>query len=370
MSETQTPDPQKPEMPQAKKRPARRSRRWWVVLLALVILGIAAQQLWTWRLWDGLQREESQMSSVDSRMAGLETAVDQQQPMRQDIEALRQSLQHERALLRLDRIEQQLDAGWQIWQATGDMKVLVSALQSGQRVLASDASASAQALRLAMAQDLADLKSQQVVDIAAAVAQLDGVIANIDQLPLLQEHRLPMPVTEAASPAAVEPTAQTLMDKARVLAAALANDLWQSVRSMVRVQRLDRAEPGLMAPEQKVFLQQGLRLLLLDARHALVQRNPAVYQQTLTQARAWIEKYDDTSNALVKEALKTLQQLSALKVDAAALSLSATRQALATARSDLTGEPLEIAAPVPTEVPGAESTVKAMPQETAKGATP
>ena len=107
---------------------------------------------------------------------------------------------------------------------------------------------------------------------------------------------------------------------------------------MVRVQRLDRAEPGLIAPEQKVFLQQGLRLLLLDARHALIMRNTVTYQQTLSQARAWILKYADSTDALVKGDLDTLRQLATINIDSQAISLEDTLQALSAARSALTGE--------------------------------
>ena len=124
------------------------------------------------------------------------------------------------------------------------------------------------------------------------------------------------------------------------MAVAIARDVWASIRSMIRIQRLDHAEAGLIAPEQKVFLQQGLRLLLLDARHSLIMRNATVYQQTLGQARAWITKYADSADALVKDDLATLQGLAGLNIDPAAVSLEESRKALLVARSALTGEPL------------------------------
>lgn len=63
--------------------------------------------------------------------------------LRQDVQQMQQALRDERALLGLDRIEQQLDAGWQIWVGTGDLKTLVVALQNAQRALINEPGAAA-----------------------------------------------------------------------------------------------------------------------------------------------------------------------------------------------------------------------------------
>ena len=337
-----------------------RSRRWVVVALALLLVGVAGQQVWTLRLWEGLNREEATVITFDSRLATLESALAHQQQMRQEIESLRQSLQQERHLLQLDRIEERLDSGWQIWVTTGDSKLLVNALNEGQSTLANDPTSAAQALRLAMARDQAEIKSQHMTDLRESVEQLDGVIASINQLPLVQDRRLPQAEAVPLESSTVA-TADTLMDKARIVVAGLAEELWQSIRGMVRVQRLDRAEAALIAPDQRVFLQQGLRLLLLDARHALVQRDTAIYQQTLSQARIWIAKYYDASNTLVKTDLSILQQLAGLNIEPSAVSLEATRTALAMARSAISDAPLQVT--------DAQALEGASPSETkAKGA--
>lgn len=339
------------------KRRLSRSRRWLVVALAFLVLGVAGQQVWTLRLWEGLNREEATVLTVDSRLAALESALANQQQMRQEIETLRQTLQQERHLLQLDRIEERLDAGWQLWVATGNSQVLVKVLKEGQTTLANDPTSAAQALRLAMARDQAEIQSQHITDLRESVEQLDGVIASINQLPLVQDRRLPQAEPVPLEPSTVAP-ADTLMDKARLVIAGLAEELWQSIRGMVRVQRLDRAEAALIAPDQRVFLQQGLRLLLLDARHALIQRNTAVYQQTLNQARIWMDKYYDASNALVKTDLSILQRLAGLNIEPAAVSLEATRTALALARSAQSDDQLSVTDSPAQEKPS-QSEVKA-----------
>ncbi len=344
MSDDPMPDQPSQAVPNPKKRSTQRRRmpggRWIWVLCLLLVIGFGVQQLATLRFWETLDNEAGQIATVDARLAALEAALVDQTRLREEVQQMQQSLQQERALLGLDRIEQQMDAGWQIWQGTGDPKVLVLALQNAQRSLANQPSGSAQALRLAISRDLVVLKSQQVLDLRTAVENIDTVIASIDKLPLVQDRRVPVaPSTDAVAGAAEAAEPETLLERGRRFAVAMARDVGQTILSMIRVQRLDHAEAGLIAPEQKVFLQQGLRLLLLDARHALIMRHPDVYQQTLGQARAWITKYTDTADALVKDDLATLQKLMALNIDPAAVSLEESRKALAAARLALTGEP-------------------------------
>lgn len=359
MSDSNVTENPSSEAQHPRKKSPSRMRRWLIVVLALVLLVVAAQQLWALKVWEGLNKQEVAVDTVESRLATLEAALGSQANFRQEIDSLRQSLQQERSLMQLDRIQERIDAGWQIWLATGESKSLEAALKSGQSVLASEPSASSQTLSLAMSRDLTEIKSQHMTDLRETVEALDGVIASVDKLPLIQDRRLPSDEPEAKI-VPNEPPAETLMEKARIVLAQLADELWQSIRGMIRVQRLDRAETALIAPEQKIFLQQGLRLLLLDARHALVQRNTATYQQTLSQARAWIEKYCDTGNALVKTDLSILQRLATLNIDPTAVSLEATRNALSTARAALLGESAsanEEAAPLPaTETQSADLT--------------
>lgn len=314
--------------------------RWVIVLLLLVMIGMGIQQLAAVRFWETLDNEAGQIATVDGRLAALEAAVADQNRLREDIRQMQEGLQQERALLSLDRIEQQIDAGWQIWVGTGDPKTLIVTLENAQRSLANQSGAAAQALRAALSRDLAALKSQQTIDLRAAVESIDAVIASIDRLPLIQDRRvLKAEAGVTLPPKAEAPVATTLLEQSRQMATALADELWQAIRGMIRVQRLDHAEAALMAPEQKIFLQQGLRLLLLDARHALIQRNTPVYQQTLAQARAWIVKYTDGADALVRDDLAALQRLLTINIDPATVSLESTRQALAAARAALTGEP-------------------------------
>jgi uncharacterized protein HemX len=347
------------------KRPTRNmGKRVGYGLIVLALVGIVAQQLWTLRVWDVLQREEVTVPNVDKQLVSNEGSLQRQ---KNEIDGLREMLLHDRLLLQLDRLEDQMDAGWQLWLITGDSQRLVQSIEQGQRWLLQVPGAEAHALRMALTRDLVDIRSRQSLDLRDTTQQLDGVIASIDKLPLKQERRIKNDVTSevpAVASSTVEMT--TLMEKSRAIATELATEVWHSIRRMIRVQRLDQTEQALLAPEQKIFLQQGLRMLLLDARHALVQRNTPLYQQSLSQAGFWLSKYFDDSDALVQQDLSLLKTLMGINVDPAAIRFDQTRQALELLRSSLSEHMLSPQVPADasedTLVPGNRT-----PADSAKG---
>lgn len=372
-SERTQPQAESPNSPG--KEAARRSRkapavRWLWVILMLLLVGFGVQQLMAVRFWETLDNEAGQIASVDGRLTALEAAMADQVRLREDVLQMQRVLQRERAQLALERLEQQLDAGWQRWLGTGDKGSLIATMQSAQQWLANQPGTAAQAVRLALSRDLVTIKSQGSLDLQLAVQNIDAVIATIDRLPLIQEARIPDNLDQISAGVSEVADSGTLLDRARQTGLALARDIWSAIRSIVRVQRLDRAEPELVAPAQKVFLQQGLRLLLLDARHALIMRNTETYQETLRQARNWIMKYAEPSDTLVKADLEALERLAAINIDPLAIRLEDTRQALTEARAALIEEVIEATAQhqaqAPKEVDAKQADMTAPPS---KGAT-
>ena len=229
MSDAPMPDQQPQDVPTLKQRSAQRRRllggRWLWVLCLLLIIGFGVQQLVTVRFGETLDNEAGQIATVDGRLTAIEAAMADQTRLRDEVQQMQQTLQQERALLGLERLEQQIDAGWQIWQGTGNPKALVIALQNAQRSLANQPGAAAQALRLAIGRDLLVLKSQQVLDLRAAVENIDTVIASIDKLPLVQDRRVPADTPAANSATAETAAPTTLLERGRQLTVAIAQDI-------------------------------------------------------------------------------------------------------------------------------------------------
>jgi uncharacterized protein HemX len=109
--------------------------------------------------------------------------------------------------------------------------------------------------------------------------------------------------------------------------------LWGEVKSLIQVRNLDRPEPPLIAPTQAYFLRENLRLRLLNARLALLERNQNVFRADMKTASDWIERYFDPRARQVGSAAGLLRQLGAsgisLEMPDIAESLAAVRSAKA-----------------------------------------
>ena len=61
----------------------------------------------------------------------------------------------------------------------------------------------------------------------------------------------------------------------------------------MRVQRLDASDPALVAPESRFFLRENLKLRLLHARLALLQRDEAAFRADIKAAQGWLNRWFD-----------------------------------------------------------------------------
>ncbi|MBS0306414.1 MAG: uroporphyrinogen-III C-methyltransferase, partial [Proteobacteria bacterium] len=93
--------------------------------------------------------------------------------------------------------------------------------------------------------------------------------------------------------------------------ALLLGRIWDEVKGLVRVTRIDHPEAMLAAPEQAFFLRENLKLRLLNARLALLSRQFDTAQADLRDAQAAIERYFDRSARPTALALETLRQVTA-----------------------------------------------------------
>jgi len=85
--------------------------------------------------------------------------------------------------------------------------------------------------------------------------------------------------------------------------------IWGEIKQLVRVERIDGGDPALLPPEQSYLLRENLKLRLLNARLALLQRNELVFKADLRMAAFWIGKYFDAHQKSVVAAAAALQEL-------------------------------------------------------------
>ena len=142
-----------------------------------------------------------------------------------------------------------------------------------------------------------------------------------DQLPLLATIREPVETANGladaapgngspAAPLAPEAGAsppESLWSTDRI--GATLGAFGKELRELFRVRRVDSPDAVLVAPQQAYFLRQNLRLMLLNARLALLSRNGDAYRADLERARRWIDSYYDGEHRNVIAVQNQLRQM-------------------------------------------------------------
>ena len=215
-----------------------------------------------------------------------------------------------------------LQLGQQQAQLTGSAQPLVGALTQADKQLAALRQPRLLALQQAIGQDLARLKTAPLLDVPRLAGDIDAVLQRIDTLPL-QSGRAP----SLQAPPADKPV-QVAIPQSRWLR------LWQRVQEstlqLVRVRTIASTDTALLAPEQAAFVREHLRLRLLNARLAVLSRQPLVAQQDLAAAQALLSTYFDDQAPPVKSSQFTLDAVGKQVKEGQLPSIAGTLAALST----------------------------------------
>ncbi len=278
-------------------------------------------------------REAQELArSTAAKMALLEARVAETTVQRGQLEDLIQSLARSRDENVLADVEAAIRVALQQSAITGSAEPLVATLKQADERLARYNQPRLERVRRAVTQDLERAKAAGVTDIAVLTIRLDEAIRVVDELPLLsaverRTPRVPVPAASGAAAVAGEAAPAVWAERWRDAGGAL----WQEVRSLVRVTRIDQPEAMLVAPEQAWFLRENLKLRLLNARLALLSRQFDTAQSDLRDALAALDRYFDRSARRVVSAIELVRQVSAQARLVSVPRPDATLAAIATA---------------------------------------
>jgi uroporphyrin-3 C-methyltransferase len=250
------------------------------------------------------RQAQEAMREAQAKLGALEGKLADAQSQQVALEALYQDLSRNRDEWQLAEIEQVLAIAAQQLQLSGNVRAALLALQLAESRLARSDRPQFLPVRRALARDIERLKALPALDPAATARQLDALAAGVDALPLAFEARAER-APEKAKPSAAPPP--SWFDE-------FSAGLWAELKQLVVVRRVDAPEPPLLAPTQAYFLRENLRLRLLNARLALLARNPASYQEDLRLAQDWLKRYFDARARPVQAAAVQLRQLQAATV--------------------------------------------------------
>ena len=271
---------------------------------------------------------------ASAKLALLEARVAETSLQRTQIEELVQSLSRSRDENVLADVEASVRVALQQSAITASAEPLVAALRQADERLARYNQPRLERVRRAVAQDLERTRAAGVTDMAVLTIRLDETIRQVDDLPLLaQAERRPSP-RAASTPAGGAASAPSSPGWTAVVGErwrGLLEQVWDEVRSLVRVTRIEQPEAALLAPDQAFFLRENLKLRLLNARLALLSRQFDTAQLDLRDAQAALERYFDRNSRRVQAAIDGVRQVSQQARLATVPRPDATLAAIATA---------------------------------------
>lgn len=271
-----------------------------------------------------------------AKLAVLEARVAESTIQRSQFEEVIQSIARSRDENVLADVENSIRVAMQQTAITGSAEPLVITLKQADERLARYKEPRLERVRRALAQDLDRTRAAGVADLALLAIRLDEAVRSVDELPLLASIERRKGAASKAAAAAVPASAASSVDVGDASVPwserwkLVADAVWQEVRSLVRVTRIEQPEAMLVAPEQAWFLRENLKLRLLNARLALMSRQFDTAQSDLRDALSSLDRYFDPQSRRVTTAIELVRQVQSQARVATVPRPDATLAAIAT----------------------------------------
>ncbi|RYV03049.1 uroporphyrinogen-III methylase [Shewanella sp. OPT22] len=199
-------------------------------------------------------------------------------------------------------------AGRKLWLEQ-DPTTAASLLKSADSQIAKMGDPSLLPLRKALAQDITQVKGIKRPDISGAVYEIDGVIAQLDRLPLNQAR--PTESTEEQS----QELSSSVFDWHANL-----DKTWKALISdFVKVRKRQTDLAPLLSPEQSWYLVENIKNKLLQAQLALYRNDDVNFKQSMRLARKWVYEYFDLKDDATKAVISSIDNISKLSVQPVAI---------------------------------------------------
>lgn len=274
-----------------------------------------------------IKQQQELLASLSERAALMEEQLAEAQTQQISLASMYQELSHSRDERVLAEVEQAVASAAQQLQLAGNVEAALIALQTADSRLMRAALPQLTGVRKLINRDIEQLKALPLADVPGISMKLEHLVGLADGLPLAFEQR-----------ARAEPQVKRRLGLApENWWQALGRELWGELRQLVRVERVEQgaaAETALLSPSQVFFLRENLKLRLLTARLALLQRDSQSYRNDLRQARHWLERYFDTRERSVASAIAMLKQMAAADLS---LQLPTLNETLGSIRSQKLG---------------------------------
>jgi uroporphyrin-III C-methyltransferase len=316
-----------------------------VTALVLSLLAVAAGLGFAWSSYDRMGQLEVQLArrigefdtasrdarsaakaandalaDLQNRLIALENRAQETQGQQLALTAMYQDLARSQDERVVADLEQGLLLAQQQLQLAGNVRAALIGLEAAETRLAHLNKPQLATLHTAIVKDIERLKLLPAADAEGLNARLEALIQNVEKLKPESETE---PPPQAATSTQTGPT-DTLTR--------LSREAWTEFKSLVRIRRLDHPDLPLLSPSQTYFLRQNLKLRLLSARLALMQRDETSFRADLAATRDWADHYFNRQDTVNKAFVASLNDLLSAPVALKDAQINASIRALRAAR--------------------------------------
>lgn len=190
-------------------------------------------------------------------------------------------------------------------QLESDVDSAIQLLQSADSALLDSGSNAVLRARQGIADDLAMLRDLELLDREGIYIQLDNVKSQISSIDLVTSMRESLQNRIDESPdQQVESAATGFIDSS-----------FEFLSSVFVWRRWEDSPEAMLAPGQESFILQRVQLMMDQAKVALLERNNAMYQRSLSEAVNWVRQFAMTDSTAGQAVLVDLASLQAINVD-------------------------------------------------------
>lgn len=257
---------------------------------------------------------------LQTRLLTLETRASETQSQQLALTAMYQELARSQDERVAADVEQTLLLAQQQLQLAGNVRAALIGLEAAETRLAQLNKPQFASLRSTLAKDMARLKLLPAADIEGNSARLEVLILGVERLKPESDTEPRLPATRSIGIGTVDTLAK------------FSKEAWNEFKDLVRIRRLDHPELPLLTPSQNYFLRQNLKLRLLAARLALLQRDETSFRTDITAARDWTNRYFSRQDEASKAFAASLEELLRAPVALKDAQISASLQAVRLAR--------------------------------------
>ncbi len=183
-------------------------------------------------------------------------------------------------------------------------------------------------LRKMIGDALAQLNNANTLDVVTLSAKIDYLIQQIDALPLVTDSQL----KRYSAPRHAQSNNDAMINLE--IFSDLGNEIWGELKSLVQIHQMEDPSLTLLRPDQTFFVRENLKLRLLSARIALLQRQEKIYMQDLQLASVYLNKYYDLKQAKTKNVVAHVNGLKQVKFETILPDLSNAVLAIRALRSE------------------------------------